>query len=397
MTKLGRRNFLKSTLFGTGGAMLSAPLLAGTKRKSNKDDIIARKLGKTGLEMPVLGMGAMLTYNPYLVRASLEAGIRHFDTAHEYMGGRNEEMLGEVFKDVERDNIIISTKVPPGERDRFTGELGSGSSKGDFLGKFEISLKRLQMDHVDILYHHGAYNRAQVLYEPILDALLTAKKEGKTRFIGVSTHSNEPEVIDAVVESGVLDVVLVAYNFNQDHYIDIKVAMNKAAIEGVGFIGMKSMAGGFLDRERQYPIDGKAALKWILQDPNLTACIPGFTTFDHFYNARDVLRDLTLTQEEMDHIELARLEAGLYCNQCEECIPQCPKRLPIPAIMRSYMYTYGYRELEKARELLDDYNVGPDPCHGCPECTVNCKKGFIVADRIADVSRLAEVPRDFIS
>jgi len=397
MTKLGRRNFLKSSLLGTGGAMLSGPMLAGAELKCNKEGIITRKLGKTGLEMPILSMGVMLAYNPYLVRASIDAGIVHFDTAHVYQGGRNEEMLGEVFKEVARDKLIIGTKVPPGERNRTSGELGPGASKEDFLAKFDISLKRLQTDYVDILYHHGTSDRNQVLHEPILDALQTAKKEGKTRFIGVSTHSGEPEVIDAAVESGVLDVVLVAHNYSQDHYGEIKRAMTRAAAKGVGFIGMKPMAGGFLDPERQHPINGRAALKWILQDPNLTTCIPGFTSFDHLNNAKEILTDLTLTPEEINDIEMAKLFAGLYCDGCRECIPQCPKRLPIPEIMRSYMYTYGYRGLEEARELLDAYNVTSDPCRGCAGCTVNCKKGLPVADRIGDVSRLTDVPRDFLT
>ena len=173
--------------------------------------------------------------------------------------------------------------------------------------------------------------------------------------------------------------------------------MAKAAAQGVGFIGMKPMAGGFLDQERQQPINGMAALKWILQDPNLTTCIPGFTSFEHLTNSSGIMTDLTLTPEETEHLELAGLEAGLYCNQCEMCIPQCPKRLPIPSIMRSFMYTYGYGELEKARELLDAYNIGSDPCRGCTGCTVTCKKGFPVAERIEDVSRLADVPRDFLT
>ncbi|MBA7537189.1 hypothetical protein ES705_29456 [subsurface metagenome] len=61
------------------------------------------------------------------------------------------------------------------------------------------------------------------------------------------------------------------------------------------------------------------------------------------------------------------------------------------------MYTYGYRGLEEARELLDAYNVTSDPCRGCTGCTVNCKKGLPVADRIGDVSRLTDVPRDFLN
>jgi len=123
--------------------MLSAPLMAGAEMKRNSAGILTRKLGKTGLELPVLSMGVMRSDNPTLVRACQDAGIVYFDTAYGYMGGKNEEMLGEVFKDVDRETIVIGTKVPPGERDRRTGELGPGTTKEDFLEKFETSLKRL--------------------------------------------------------------------------------------------------------------------------------------------------------------------------------------------------------------------------------------------------------------
>ena len=157
--------------------------------------------------------------------------------------------------------------------------------------------------------------------------------------MGYSTHSNEPEVIQAAIENGVIDVILVAFNFKQDHYSEIMETMARAASQGIAFIGMKNMAGGYLDKERTRPVNGKAALKWALQDPSLTTCIPGFTSFDHLNQAVEVMTDLTLSPEEIKDLEMAGLEAGLYCNACGACMGQCPKGLPIPDIMRSYMYT----------------------------------------------------------
>ena len=398
MAKLDRRNFLKSSILGTGGAMLSAPILSGHSFKRNSEGIITRTLGKTGIEMPVVNMGVMRADNPNLVRAALDAGMTHFDTAHGYQNGNNEEMLGNFFKDMQREKLIIATKVQPADKIRETGGLGPGSTKEDFMNKLEISLKRLQMDYVDILYQHAVDSKEAVHFEPMLDALITAKKEGKARFIGYSTHSREPEVIEAAIETGIVDVLLVAYNFGQDHYEEIKAAIAKAAEKGIGIVGMKTMAGGFLDKEKQHPVNGKAALKWTLQDTNLTTLIPGFTSFEHVEDAAAAMRDLTLSPEELQGIEDAKIQAGLYCNQCNECVPQCPKGLDIPSIMRSYMYAYGYGDMVLARELLDDQGVKADPCAGCTSnCSVRCRKGFQVAEKIADVSRLTEVPRDFLS
>lgn len=65
--------------------------------------------------------------------------------------------------------------------------------------------------------------------------------------------------------------------------------------------------------------------------------------------------------------------------------------------MRSYMYAYGYGEMLKARETLDEYGVSEDPCKDCKECTVTCTKGFPVRERIGDISRIREMPVDFLT
>lgn len=397
MENLNRRNFLKSTLIGAGAAIIARPALASSRESHKKGDVIMRKLGKTGLELPVLSMGVMRADTPALVKAAIDSGLIFYDTAYVYQKGRNEEMLGKLLKDYPRDSFIIQTKVPPGDKNRETGELGPGATKEAFLEKFETSLARLRMDHVDILLHHGAGSRQSVLHEPVLEALLQAKKEGKTKYIGVSTHSKEPEVIRAAVESGVIDVLTVAYNFKQDHREEISMAMAEAAQAGIGLIGMKTMAGGYLDKEKTRPVNGKAALKWALKDPHLCTCIPGFTSFDQLDTDLGILTDLELTPEELGDLDLASQAMGLYCQGCSQCRTQCKKGLPVPEIMRSYMYAYGYGEMAKARETLDRYSVVVNPCSGCIDCSVSCSKGFPVAERIADISRIKELPGDFLT
>src|SRR5208337_3160926 len=107
-----------------------------------------------------------------------------------------------------------------------------------------------------------------------------AKRDGKTRFVGVSTHKNEPEVVRAAVESKLYDVVLTSYNFRQDHHLEVQRAVGEAAAAGLGVVAMKTQAGVFWDKEKKDPIDARAALKWALRDPNIHTAIPGFSTFD---------------------------------------------------------------------------------------------------------------------
>ncbi|NOY37084.1 MAG: oxidoreductase [Chlorobi bacterium] len=395
-----RRDFLRKSVLGATGAVLVTgaghAAGAGSDSPDEKKKMIIRKLGRTGIELPVVSMGVMRADNPGLVKAALDHGMVLLDTAHDYQKGRNEEMLGKLLKDYPRDQFVIATKVQPDGIDRKTGNPTKETSPEKFREMFDISLQRLQMDYVDILYMHAISAREMVMYKPILRVMKSLKRKGKVRFIGVSTHKNEPEVIRAVIDAKVYDVVLTAYNFKQDHLDGMHKAFEKAGVAGIGIIAMKTMAGGFQDKERQHPVNTKAALKWALQNPYVTTSIPGFTAFDQIDEDAEVMFDLTLTDEEKKDLEPVSL-AGLYCNGCEHCVAQCRESLPIPELMRAYMYTYGYRETQKARDLLTDIGVMADTCSDCDNCTVRCVKGFAVAEKIADVTRLLQVPEDFLT
>ena len=401
MSRYDRREFLKSSLLGTSGAFLSLPALsgiasAGPKTSVDENKFLTRKLGKTGIELPIVSFGVMRADNPALVKAALDAGIVHYDTAHGYQRGKNEEMLGEVLKDRPRDSFVLGTKVPPEEADNKTGELKSGSTSKAFLDKLDISLKRLKLDYVDILYVHGISRREGALFPAMLEAVQAAKKEGKAKHVGLSTHRNEPEVIQAAIDSGVYEVVLTSVNFKQDHYLKVKEAIANAAKAGIGIVAMKTMAGGFHDKERKQPVNCKAALKFVLQDENITTAIPGNTNFDQLTMNISVNSDLKMTDEERADLTIGKSQGGLYCQGCEHCVSGCPKGLPIPDMMRAYMYTYGYRQPEMAHSLLTSLDARTNPCSDCGHCTAVCVKGFNVAERVADVSRLANVPLEFL-
>ncbi|MCB9259850.1 MAG: aldo/keto reductase [Ignavibacteriales bacterium] len=401
MEEYNRRTFIKKSILGGTGALVSSSFLYNSHAQNiikNENTIIKRKLGKTGIELPIVSYGVMRADSPALLTAALEKGIVHFDTAHTYQGGNNEEMIGEVFKDIPRDSIVLSTKIKPEEIDRNTGEIGPATTKEVFLERLDTSLKRLKTDYVDILYVHALSSRNAVLHPELLEAVKLAKKQGKARHVGVSTHKNEPEVIKAVIESGVYEVVLTAINFKQDHYKEMKSAIADAANVGIGIVAMKTMAGGFHDRERTKPINCKAALKFVLQDENVTTSIPGITNFDQLNMNASINYDLTMTeQEKIDLVLEDKLEGGLYCQGCESCKKHCTKSLPIPEIMRAYMYTYGYNDSKKAHELLMSLNLNDNPCSDCKNCSVSCAKNFNVTKKITDVMRLTKVPTEFLS
>lgn len=397
-----RRRFIKSSIAGIAGATMFPSFM---KEKAYADEpekgtkFVYRTLGKTGLKLPIVSMGVMNTMNPKLVEAAYNAGIVHFDTAALYGQGRSEAMLGEFFKDKPRDSFVIATKVPmPGI---MFGNLNKNAKPQDFIDEFDKSFKRIGLDYVDILYLHGPGSRENTLYEPYFEALKQIKKEGRARFIGVSTHQNQHEVIRASIESKAYDVVLVAYNSTYPNIDEIKKAIAEATEAGLGIIGMKTVAGvvgGGFGGTKKNPSDEEitAAIKWSLENENVHTIIPGWQTFDHLHSTIAVMNNLKMTTAERALLNKRDREANLFCYQCEQCMPQCPKGIHIPTLMRSYMYAYGYKNMQMARITLDSMNLNKIACEDCDTCTVKCVKGFNVKEKILDIARLRDVPTDFL-
>ena len=210
-------------------------------------------------------------------------------------------------------------------------------------------------------------------------------------------HKNEPLVINTMADDGIWDVVLTSYNYRQTYRDEMNGAIEKAAAAGMGIVAMKTMAGGWLDRERTQPVNAPAALKWVLSNPNVHTTIPGITTFDQLTTDLKVMRDITLTADEETVLVAQAAADGLYCNACSNCMPGCRRELPIPELMRAYMYAYGYGNLAMASELLSETAVRQDPCAGCDSCTADCVRSFNLREKITDITRLANVPYDLLA
>jgi len=396
---IGRRDFMKSTLAGFGGLFFLPSIekeqeIKIVEAKGKERKLVYRTLGKTGLKLPAINMGVMLTDNPNLVRVALDSGVVMLDTAQTYQRGQNEGMIGEVLKGRPRDSYVLATKarLPSNQT---TGLYTEDATEDAFLKKVDLSLKNLGLDYVDIYYHHNVWKRESALYEPILKALEKVKKQGKARFVGITTHTNEPEVIHAAVDSKIYDVILTSYNFQQKHYGEVRNAIARASQAGMGVVAMKAIRGGTQQPPTIKNITG--SFKWILQDPNVHTVITGFTTFEHIDIDLSVMEDLTLTEPEKIELQKEASVQGLYCQGCRQCLGQCPEHLPIPDLMRAYMYTYGYRNPAHAQDLVLSLNLPKRVCEDCSECSVKCSSGFNVPGKIRDVIRIREVPSEFIA
>jgi predicted aldo/keto reductase-like oxidoreductase len=170
-------------------------------------------------------------------------------------------------------------------------------------------------------------------------------------------------------------------NFKHSLANQIKEKAELAAKKGIGIVAMKTMAGGFMDKERQKPVNCVAALKWVLQDPNIHTSIPGIISYDQMMQNFSVMENLEFTEKEKADLEEAKLISGLYCDGCSQCNEQCKKHLPVQDYMRAYMYTYGYRNYENAYSLIGEIDR-PNPC-GTVMIALDCHRDSH-AERITD-------------
>lgn len=390
---INRREFISTTLKGLSAAGLGYPMMqCAPKEKVSKPMIVYRTLGKTNLQIPVVSFGVMNSDSPDLLRRALDLGINHFDTAHVYLRGNSERFIGKVMEEAGmRDKVYIATKMRFNrDREKYVFLLeGAGQQPGateeNFNQQLEESLRRLRTDYVDILYIHSCYSPEMAAFEPLMKALVKTKEAGKARFIGISTHRNEPEVIRAAVDTGIYDVILTAYNYLMERKEDIKEAIEYATEKGLGVVAMKTQGGVRLNQEKTIEVNHKAALKWVLDDENVCTTIPGITTLEQMELDFSVMRNLSLTEEEKSDLKLtSQLSGTLFCQNCRACIPSCSHRVEIPNLMRAFMYAEGYGNLVQAQMTVEELpeSSGLQVCQDCSSCTAVCPKGIHVASRL---------------
>jgi uncharacterized protein len=385
-----RREFMSKATQGLFTTGLALPFLKAQPNQENFPyKIIYRTLGRTNLRIPVVSFGVMNTDSPDLIKRALDRGIIHLDTAHVYLRGNSERVIGEVVEKAgTRDKILIATKMrfaKDHEKQTFSTERDPKATPETLNEQLEISLKRLRTEYVDILYLHSCDNPGMVTFEPLMDAFVNVKKKGKTRFIGISTHTNEPENIRAAVDAKIYDVVLTTYNFAQDHREEVKKAIHYAASHGVGVIAMKTQGGRRLQERGEIEVNHKAALKWVLDNKNVCTTIPGMTTFDQLEMNLSVMNNLALSTKEKQELEIAsNLQGKLFCQNCRDCIETCPHKVEIPDLMRAYMYARGYGNYIQARDTLAELpdHYGLSECISCSRCTASCQKGINISSRI---------------
>ena len=360
---MGRRKFIKtisSTVLG-----IAAPNILKVRSslgKSEKAPILEyRTLGKTGLKVTTVSMGVMNCSNPAVLQRAFDLGINFFDTADCYMHGRNEEMVGKVFKG-RREKVYIQTKVHDNDEKKMRASV-------------ERSLRRLQTDYIDVLVWHGLHSTEEVSDTGLFEFMVKMKKEGKTRFTGFSAHSNMASVLEEAAKSNFHDVALVSYNFT--HSKKLKEAVALAAKSGIGIIAMKTQAGGYKKEKMGGLSPHQAALKYILRDQNVSAAVPGVTTIEQIEECAAVMGTF-LSKNDLEELrEYQAFLQGRICTMCGGCTGTCPYRVHHQDLLRLVMYHDGYENDSLVRESLGGITKHHlQACTECSSCSVSCRRGL---------------------
>ncbi len=342
---------------------------------SGAPKIALRDLGKTGLKVSEISIGAMTTPEAAVIQKAIDDGVNYVDTAASYQRGQNEVMVGNALKG-RRDKVILATKWNEG-------------SKEGLLKSLDTSLTKLQTDHVDFIQWHGAGSAGAVKNETLKAAFDEAKKAGKARFFGVTTHSNQNEVIDAAIETGYVDQMLVAYNKGSE---ECGAAIKRGREAGIAMVIMKPLQGA-----RKIWTAGSGmtsyqmALRWVLDQPFVDTVCPGMNSFEQ------VDEDLASAGKKMTAMGRLQMErfaaacAGTTCGRCGACLRACPKGLEPAEFVRAHMYAVDYGKPAFAREAFAEMNGAARvaACTDCGACEEACPRNLNIRERMREVALLA--------
>eukprot|EP01083_Nonionella_stella_P271901 921832_1 len=217
-----------------------------------------QKLGETELSLSKIGFGCATLGGVYgqvkkdemvqLIHKAIEKGVNYFDTSPYYGMLRSETVLGECLKGIPREKFIISTKCGRYAKNPEMSECTFDFSAESVTQSVKDSLKRLQLDYVDIILCHDVeFADPKQIIDEALPALAKLKEQGLVKYIGISGLPLEK--LDFIIQNSAvkIDVVLSYCNFNLHCDLLTKMALKWRA-NGVGIISASPLSMGLLTR-----------------------------------------------------------------------------------------------------------------------------------------------------
>ncbi len=313
-----------------------------------------RILGKTGLRVSRMGFGGIPIQRidaegtKALMQELLAAGVNYIDTARGYTV--SEEYLGYALEGI-RDKFILATKSMARTKEAMARDV-------------DISLKKLRTDYIDLYQiHNPTAADLELVQQPggALEALREAKAAGKIGHIGVTLHS--ADLFREAVDYDWVETIMFPYNAVETQGEElIRICGEK----NIGFIDMKPLAGGAID-------DAAAALRFIVQNPNVTVIIPGMEKQEQIRENLEAINNTApLSPEEENKIFAIRKALGTqFCRRCNYCAP-CSAGISIPAafMMEGYYTRYDLKEWATGRYMAMGKKASD--CIGCGVCEDRC-------------------------
>jgi hypothetical protein len=358
--KWSRRKFLKTAGVAGVGSIL-APAKKLFAASGRLETIPTRSFGKTGVQVSILSLGGIVDFlsNQLLLKQAVNRGITYWDTAHSYSGGRSERGIGKYFAKYpqDRQKIFLVTKS------------GAWSIKG-MTRDLNDSLERMHTDYVDLFFVHGIRS-ISAMDDDIKSWGERAKKEGKIRFFGFSTHSNMEECLLKGAKLGWIDGIMMAYNYRLMHSDDMRRAVDACVNAGIGLTAMKTQGGGQVKTHSETELklagrflqkgftDAQAKLKAVWENPSIASIcsqMPNMTILmSNVAAAQDKIKLSARDNELLQRF--AKETRSAYCTGCTDICESCvEEEAPIGDVMRYLMYCNSYDDYQRA---ADSFNKIP--------------------------------------
>ena len=310
-----------------------------------------KRCGKSGVKLPVISIGLWHNFGGVdiyenmrrILWKAFDNGITHFDLANNYGPpyGSAEENFGRILKQDfagYRDELIISTKAG---YDMWPGPYGDFGSRKYLIASLDQSLKRMNLDYVDIFYSHRPDYETPV--DETMGALASAVQQGKALYAGISNyqaerttqaisslksfgipcliHQAKYSMFERWVEGGLLDVLeesgvgLIAFSplaqgLLTDKYLNGVPANSRASKES-GALQVKDITKDKIEKAaklnklalgRNQSL-AQLAIVWLLRDKRVTSVLVGASSPEQLENNLESLKNLKLSSEEINEIE----------------------------------------------------------------------------------------------
>ena len=340
-----------------------------------------RKLGRTGIQVSIVGFGgtwiSQLSMDEAVkvVRRAFELGINYFDTAK--LDGDSEEKIGVALKAV-RDECILATKT-------------ASRTKSESLADFKTSLHRLKTDRLDLIQLHGIDDE-KTLRKAIgsggsLEMCKKARSEGLVDYIGITSH--KPLLLIKALETNEFDTILVPLNVVTQQALEELIPLAKEL--GIGVAIMKPLSA---KTSKLVTCLYKPSLSLLSDEPELKALL-GENTSSMVRNALNFVlsQDVSVVVTGLKSIEevetavqvgneykkLTRAEKnhfsiqfdGKHCRDCGLYL-HCPQNIDIAAVLRFHTLSATYGLKNWAKKLYNGLEVNVNKCTECGECEPKC-------------------------